>query len=309
MRSHHTTTCPTSPLRRKAVQEARTVVSIPCPTMTYSSAKASVAKYWYFVLLSIKQNFAYRSVMLISLVTGPISFFAQYVIWTNVFSASGKEVLAGFTLEQTLVYYAAMQMVIHCIWDDAHDKLMHNVHRGELVTYLLRPLHYLWYSLSWKIGYRLLAIGLQAVPVVVLIGSLFGFDLFVTNNLTWFLLSLVTASIIQFELNTLAGLTSFWLQKPRGMLTIYKWGSRFLGGFVIPISFFPSVFEKLLFVLPFQFTMYAPASIFSGDYQLAGFALHPSTVVLVGTLYASVLAMVIYAVWHKALNRFTAVGT
>lgn len=277
--------------------------------MTYASASTSFSKYWHFFLLSIKQNFAYRSVMFISILTGPIKFFAQLVIWKSVFAASGQEVLAGFTLERTLVYYAAMRVVIHFIWDDADDKLMHNVHSGDLASYLLRPMDYLWYSVSWKLGYRALAIVIQAIPVILLIGLFFGFDLFVTDHLPWFILSMLLASVIQFELNTLAGLTSFWLKKPRGLLTMYRWASRFLGGMVIPISFFPSVLEKVLFFLPFQYTLYVPSSIFAGKYQLAGYSMDPSTMVLLGLGYAVVLGIGVIFAWRKALDKFTGVGT
>jgi len=257
-------------------------------------------------LATYKESSAFRSQMAISILTGPVFFLIQFFIWSAVFSV--RDTVNGMTLDQILLYYGVVAMIGFLTFDFSDWELQDLVHSGKLVTFLLRPVSYRFYSISVKIGHRMLAFWIEVIPVYLIFYFLFGIKM-VPHHLGWFIVSITLSFIMVFLVNFCIGMSSFWLMRAQGVRRMFLLLKDVSAGVFIPLSFFPEVLQKVLFFLPFQFIAYVPNQVFLGSYQLAGYSL--SIPMIVGLQVVAVLIMwgVSEWLWRLGLNKFTGVGT
>ncbi len=255
-----------------------------------------------------KESLAYRFSMLFSIISGPLSMIVNYIIWKNIFYASGQTIISGYTFEQMITYIVIAFVTVYLTWDDVDQHYQKGVESGGFIIDLLKPISSLRYLFFGKLGHRSLAFFLEFIPVLFLMGLLFGFHIYKTNNITLYFISLAIAFVISFLLNSLIGMLAFWIVKPRGLMEIYNMLKFFLHGSLLPLSLFPEIIQKIFFFLPFQFVAYVPARIFMGDYVLGSVAFTPLEVVLYGLLQIGILSLILMLVWKKSIKRFCGVG-
>jgi len=256
-------------------------------------------------LATYKEWAAYRTHMLATILIGPVYFLVQYFIWHAVYS--NRETLNGFTLEQMLAYYGVMSVITYLTFDFADWNLQMLIRTGKYVTFVLRPVSHRFYALSQKIGHRSLGFFLEFLPVFLIFMFVFRIDL-VPTRAGWAVLSVFLGFLMTFFINYCIGLTAFWLVSAEGMRRLFHLVRDLTAGVFLPLTFFPEVLQKVLFVLPFQFMQYVPVRVWLGEYELAGITM--SIPQIVGLQAVAVLVMwgVTEALAWFGMRRFTGVG-
>jgi ABC-2 type transport system permease protein len=121
----------------------------------------------------------------------------------------------------------------------------------------------------------------------------------VLNGLSWptsigawlaFGLGLWLAVVVSFGWRFLLNVSAFWTTDARGLGTIALTASLFLGGFVVPIRYFPDWSQPLVLALPFASYVQTPADLFVGRIQGAD--------ILGALLFQVVWAIVLLAAAH-----------
>lgn len=255
---------------------------------------------------SYKQATAYRSQMAVSILTGPVYFLIQFFIWRAVFST--RDTVNGMTFGQVLAYYGTAALIGYLIYDEADWNVQNMVHSGKLLTFLLRPVSYRFYALSTKLGSRLLAFGLELVPVYLIFFLGFGIRL-VPERPFWFLASAALSFLMNFLVNFCIGTWSFWLMRTQGIRRVFLLFKDFSSGVFVPLSFLPGALQTAVAVMPFQFISYAPVRVFLGSYELAGRSLSIPAVVGLQALAVAAVWGVSELLWRCGINKFTGVGT
>ena len=113
----------------------------------------------------------------------------------------------------------------------------------------------------------------RGVPPVLL-GALV-FELRITRDpatLLAFLVSVLLAIVVTFDLRFLVNLWGFWILDTRGPTQLVMLTQMFLGGLILPITFFPDWLETLARLLPFAGTLQLPAEILMGKHTGLGLA-------------------------------------
>lgn len=260
-------------------------------------------------LASLKEATAYRITMLLSLLTGPFMLLVNYFVWKAIFSGSGKAVLGGFTFDQMITYLVISSITWYVIWDDTEDELKDGVREGTFTIYLLKPLSFIRFMFIKKIGHRTWAFFLEFIPVIFILGFMFGFQIYENSHVLWYAAMLAIGFITLFLVNVLLGLLAFWFVRPNGIIWIYRMVGRFLYGGFLPLSIFPQTFQKIFFFLPFQFVSYVPAQAFIGRYTLAGITLAPAQIFLYGVLQVTLLFLIVLLCWRISIKKYCGVGT
>lgn len=263
---------------------------------------------WAVYKNAVKGAIEWRVIMVMSVLTGPLWFLINYFIWVAVFAAAGKAEISGFTLEQMITYIAVSKLVFYVTWDDNADRLAKRVRRGDLAKYILRPIFYYKTEFIEKLGHRSLAVFLEFIPITIILGYALGWQILQTPNLGYFAITLLIASIIQFQINAILGMLAFWVVEPRGFIRIYQRVSNFLTGAALPLSIFPLWFQEISSFLPFQFVRFVPAVIFMGNYELGGLAFSPLQAVIFGFIQILVMYLLIKLIWHYSIKKYTGVG-
>nr|MCR5432400.1 ABC-2 family transporter protein [Lachnospiraceae bacterium] len=104
------------------------------------------------------------------------------------------------------------------------------------------------------------------------------------------------------------GMTAFFLVNAQGIRVVYQLLANVLSGALIPINLFPEAVRKIMMFLPFQYTNYVPAMVWTGGSDIGGFGSSvPEAVMFQGI--ALVIMMVVSEMFYRlSIRRFTAVG-
>ncbi|MEJ6951476.1 ABC transporter permease [Natronospora cellulosivora (SeqCode)] len=255
--------------------------------------------------VTYKEWAAYRSHMLVSLILGPLYFLVQYYIWTSLYN--NQDLINGFTLSQMLTYYGITTLIHYCIMDFADWNLQMLIRTGRFITFILRPVSHRLFALSQKIGHRILGFHLEFIPVYMIFFFFFDINL-IPANIFWFAASIILGFMMQFLLNYCIGMTAFWLTRADGVRSIYSIFSQLSAGVLIPLTFFPEVFQRILFFLPFQFISYVPVNVFLGEYKLSGIELEIPQIVGIQFLYVIIIFLFSELIWRRAIIKYTGVG-
>jgi len=257
------------------------------------------------VFATIKEYLVYRSHMMVSLFVGPVYFIIQYFIWTAVYGDGGA--IKGIEYYQMIRYFGILTLIGYFTWDSADWNLSMLIRTGKFLTFALRPIHHPFFALSQKIGHRLLAAFIEALPCAIIFIFLFKIDL-TPSNIPWTVLSIVLASFIYFFVSYIIGIASFWIVESQGIRSFYNLLNGVFSGSFIPLVFFPKTLQIILFFLPFQYTSYVPAMVFIGNYTLGDIQLSIPAIVGIQALALIFFYLVSELLYSTAMKRFSAVG-
>ena len=246
---------------------------------------------------TFKEWSVYRTHTMVSILVGPVYFAVQYFIWTAVYTS--RDTLAGMELPAIIRYFGATALIGYLTMDFADWNLSMLVRTGKFLTFSLRPVHHRYFALAQKLGHRVLGLGLEFIPCIVIFHFVFGVDMRPAHA-GWALLSVALAFFINFQFNYILGLTSFWFVKAEGVRRVIYLTSMFFSGALIPLTFFPQRLQTAQYFLPFQYTVYVPAMVYVGNFDL--------NMIVCQILAACVIFIAGERVYRRAMRRYCDVG-
>lgn len=255
--------------------------------------------------VTYKEWSAYRTHSMVSILTGPLYFLVQYFIWSAVYKGSGT--VNGMDFEATIRYYAAIALIGYLTMDFADWNLSMLVRTGKFLTFALRPIHHRYFALSQKVGHRFLGFLFEFLPCLLIFQFIFRINL-VPANKFWSILSILLAFLMNFYVNYIMGLLSFWLVQSGGIRQVFGLIAQFFSGALIPLVFFPKWLQILQFILPFQYTSYVPAMVVTGQYSLGGITMPIPQIVGVQAIAVLVTFVGSELLYRNAIKHFTGVG-
>lgn len=269
----------------------------------YLKHKLEMCKAVAFV--TYKEWSAYRTHSLVSVFVGPVYFIVQYFIWTAVYGENGT--LGGMEFGQTVRYFGASALIGYLTMDFADWNLQMLVRTGKFLTFTLRPMHHRFFALSQKIGHRVLGFFLEFLPCLLIFALLFRVDI-IPQYIGWTVLSAALAFLMNFYVNYCLGMTAFYFVQANGIRIVYQLLGNIFSGALIPLSFFPEVIQRIMMFLPFQYTNYIPAMVWTGSNSIGTMGMTIPQAVLyqgIAVIFTALLSEVIY---RSSIRRFTAVG-
>jgi ABC-2 type transport system permease protein len=100
------------------------------------------------------------------------------------------------------------------------------------------------------------------------------------------------------------GFISFWTTDSYGIFQLSEMLMFVLGGYIAPLSFYPSIVATISYFLPFPYMIYFPIAALAGFYSLQQLLL-----IAAGQLVWIIILTFIYKImWRKGLRLFTGVG-
>ena len=238
--------------------------------------------------MSFRRQLAYRTANLAGLTTNAFFGYMRAALFIALFGASTQTTISGYDLQAAASYTWVTQALIMLVnlwgwWD-----IEATIRTGDVVTDLARPFSYLGYWLARDYGRAAYFALFRGLP-----GLLIG-QLTFAGGLRWpanagawlaLLASLILAVSISFAWRFLLNVSAFWTTDARGIGGITGALVMFLGGFVVPLRFFPDWLQPVLMNLPFAGIIQIPTDIFIG--QLSG--------------VQALQAIAVQAVWALAL--------
>jgi ABC-2 type transport system permease protein len=244
----------------------------------------------------------YRGDLLTGAITLAIQVVLAIAVWRIVYGDRGP--VDGVDA-RTAVAYAAIAACLQSVllpWQ--FSSLPMRIRNGQIATDLTRPLGLIGQVLGLNLGVLLgrLPLGAAGLAVAAVLGALVLPPGAGAAGLA--LVATIGGAVIAMLCNLIVSMATFWTFEISGPLIVYRFGSAFLSGSLIPLWFMPGWLRGTVEWLPFQAQVYTPVSIYLG--QTRGGA--AAALVAVQLVWIGVLALLLELVWRRARHKVVVQG-
>jgi ABC-2 type transport system permease protein len=229
--------------------------------------RASLGLYIGFIRLAFLKFLAYRLRYYTGVVSYTVFIAGNYYIYSALFASStaAGARIGGLTLHEMITYVAISWIGRSFYFDNIDRTLAGQIREGQIAVQLIKPFHVqtvMFFEALGEAGFRLL---MFTLPITIVILPLFKILAPASPALYgWTLLSFILALLVNSQINFLLGCLAFYLKNITGVIRAKMVTMEFLTGVLIPFTFFPEWFQKLVTFLPFQAVSYVPVTIYLG---------------------------------------------
>jgi ABC-2 type transport system permease protein len=231
-------------------------------------------------------------------VVGRIGFYAILLfIFARLWDVVATEAA------QTYVWYIAITEWIILSVPSIHTDVEEEVHHGDLVYRLTRPVPFPAAKLAEAFGdflLRLAVLGATGFTVAFAVTGI------VPIAPVMFVLLVpvgVLAGALMLVFHFTIGLGAFWLHDCRPLYWVWQKAAFILGGFLVPLHLYPAWLRELALVTPFSAYLYGAGKLALGAGPLDALG---SAARIAGWLVVAVGVLVL--VYRRALRRVTIGG-
>ena len=193
----------------------------------------------------------YRFNSIFTVISNLIYITVIYFLWRSIYS-SGVTSLNGMTFNEVFVYLALAATIFVFFTTWVEWGMSREVIEGTIGMHLIKPMDLQLFKLFDSLGVVLIKLITISIPSAVFILVVFKPEIKVGWNILFFVLSLVMAFLIQFNIDYFVGLLCFYNESTWGMSSAKDSIVMLLSGAVIPLSFFPEALRNVVNLLPFQ---------------------------------------------------------
>ena len=209
------------------------------------------------------ETLAYKFNIFGWLIVSALQVLCLFFLWIGVYrnSADGVDsVINGFTLKEMLVYMAFINVFNFVTYaGNTMYSVVQDIQKGTIAMSFVKPISYRVRFIFTTLGSMFSKIVLLGVPAFVLLYVIFGVLGYIVITSVWmfllhlilFLVAQLLAALLFDCLEYIAGVLCFYTTAAWGMDQIKTTVTTFLSGTLIPLSFFPEGFSKILNFSPF----------------------------------------------------------
>jgi ABC-2 type transport system permease protein len=177
------------------------------------------------------------------------------------------------------------------------------LHEGTIATDLMKPISVPLYFFSDGAGQTMLH-ALLVIPSLLFALLMVHVDVPSAPVFGVFLLSFLLGYLVNFFLNFLMNAVAFWTLETFAIQLIVRWVSDLLSGQIIPLTFFPGAFGRIVFSLPFAAIYSTPLLIYVGVIRPQDYARY----LLIQVLWLGLFSALSWVVWRAASRRVVIQG-
>ncbi|HVA37656.1 MAG TPA: ABC-2 family transporter protein [Candidatus Dormibacteraeota bacterium] len=167
-----------------------------------------------------------------------------------------------------IITYSTVALLLSLIFEvDGTRQLREKIRLGTIATDFLKPISLPAYLFSDGVGMTLLH-ALNVVPSLLFALLLVHVDPPATASATGaFLASFALGYAVNFLLNFCMNCVAFWTLETFALQLVVRWLSDLLSGAIIPLAFFPGIFQAIVLHLPFAAIYSTPLLLYLGMIQ------------------------------------------
>jgi ABC-2 type transport system permease protein len=215
-----------------------------------------------------KKAFAREATYRMEVFTEVGSLIVRVYLLRSLWTALYAQNVAPMNLPlHSMITYATVALLMSLILEvDGTRLIREKIREGTIATDLMKPISVPFYFFSDGFGQTMLH-ALLVIPSVLFALLLVHIDLPSGQAFGAFLLSFLLGYLVNFFLNFLMNAIAFWTLETFAIQLIVRWVSDLLSGQIIPLTFFPGVFGRIVFALPFAAIYSTPLLIYVGVIQ------------------------------------------
>jgi len=222
-----------------------------------------------YIRLAFLKFMAYRLRYYTGVLSYSIFVTGHYYVYTALFAGAvdsgGGGTIGGLGLSEMITYVAVSWIGRSFYFNNIGRELARLIQEGEIAVMLVKPFDVhavMMFEAVGESGFRLL---MFTLPIMVVIVPLFGIQGPPDRLLyLWTFVSFWLAMVIYSQINFLLGCLAFGMKNIQGVMRAKMVSMDFLTGVVVPFTFFPDGFQRVMSWLPFQYISYVPVTIYLG---------------------------------------------
>jgi len=248
---------------------ATTDLALPARPPSEISLGALARIYGGFLRVGFVNTMAYRLRYYTGIVTYFIYVSVYYFIWKAIYAHSAS--IEGFDFSQLLTYVAIGWIIRSFYYNNIDQEMATQVLEGKLAMDLIKPVNIQWMYIAQALGESAFRLTMLTVPTAVILLLVFpvrkpaGIETFVA-----FLFSVFLSFFLVAAINFAVGTFAIRLKSILGLLRAKYFLLELFSGLLIPISFFPHIFQTVFAFMPFQYISYIPVLLYLGKISGVG---------------------------------------
>lgn len=243
----------------------------PTPPRGGSSITRLGRVYAEFMRVGFVNTLAYRLRYYTGIVTYFIYVSVYYFIWKAIYTQSTN--IEGFDFSQMLTYIAVGWIIRSFYFNNIDQEMAYQVMEGKLAMDLIKPVNIQMMNIAQALGESVFRLGMLTAPTAFVLLLVYPLKRPASAvHFIAFLISVLLSFFIVAGINFAVGTFAIRLKSILGLLRAKYFLLELFSGLLLPISFFPPLFQKILAVLPFQYISYIPVLLYLGKIKGAGIA-------------------------------------
>ena len=220
-------------------------------------------RYRPFFKAGAMETLAYKFNIFGWLIVSALQVLCLFFLWIGVYkNSTGGEnsVINGFTLQEMLVYMAFVNVFNFVTFaGNTMYEVVQDIQKGTIAMSFVKPISYRVRFIFTTLGSLFIKMVLLGLPMFILLYVIFAVLGYIVIPSVWtfllhlllFFASQLLAALLFDCLEYICGVLCFYTTAAWGMDQIKTTITTFLSGTLIPLSFFPGEFSKILNYSPF----------------------------------------------------------
>ncbi len=265
------------------------------------SLASRIEPYLEFGKKAFSREATYRLEVFTNLGGVLVRVYLLRMLWTALYAQNAAP--ADVPLHAILTYSAVALLMSLVLEVDGTRLIREKIREGAIATDLMKPISLPLYFFSDGVGQTLLH-ALLIFPALLLALTIVHIDVPAPPVLAVFGLSFALGYGVNFLLNFLMNSVAFWTLETFAIQMMVRWISDLLSGQIVPLIFFPGIWQGVMLVLPFAAIYSTPLLIYVGTIPPGQYA----TALLVQAGWLVVFAAAATIMWHAAQRRVVVQG-
>jgi ABC-2 type transport system permease protein len=219
--------------------------------------------YFDFARVAFLKILAYRLRYVTGIVTYFINVSVYYFIWKAIFQSSGA--VAGYDLNQMATYVGIGWIIRSFYFNNIDRDIAAEVLEGKIALNLLRPVDTQIMYISMTAGEACFRAVMFTLPIAIALILVYPIRPPASAGAAaLFLASCMLALLIFALINFIVGTVALHINSIMGVIRAKYFIVEFMSGLLLPLSFFPRWFQRILAYLPFPHISFTPLQIYLG---------------------------------------------
>lgn len=213
-----------------------------------------------YLLASFKLSVKYKFNVWMQIVGVVLLISIQFFLWKSIDNYD-PSLLNGLQVNTILLYVVFSRLLVFILpGNGTTNFISEKILKGTIAIDLLRPVHLQICALFHELGKLVYTMIFIVAPSIII--TMFFLDIptitIEGNELFCFLLSIVLAYMLAFQMSFMIGVFSIWFGNVWGVREFYEALLIILGGSLIPISLYPDFVQTIAVYSPFQSIYFTP---------------------------------------------------
>jgi ABC-2 type transport system permease protein len=266
-----------------------------------------MVKYWHVLKIGMQNNLTYRFNFLARTLFGFIPLLAILSVWRAIYEGKEGQSVGSYAYSEMISYYLLVTVIDALTAVNEDDwQIAADIKDGNISQFLLKPIDYLRYRLALFLAGRVSYIAVAAVPVTLLI-------LFFREHFVWpatavtclaFAVSVGLTAMLQFFISYAMAMLAFWVLEVSTFIFILFAFEYIASGHLFPLDILPPGVRDVLFLTPFPYQLYFPASVYLG--KVTGAELWKGLLIQMAWVFAAYF-LARFA-WARGIRKYAAAG-